>query len=638
VRLETRSVGAGLLDGYAIRPVAHRDGTIYAAYEGWRSGAFFSNVTMDMVVARDDNWGSNSFTNLTDPIDGKAGRIVAAGVVINDGGFLGGERLNNDFNIAVDPNDSDTIYIVWCDNAGPNYTLRVRRSLNRGADWSGDLITVDNATLACLLISTRGTVALLYQQLVSGKWETHFRSSNDGTTWDDMLLARTATAGFIGDWTRVIAVDPHFYGVFPAMNTPDPANFFPNGGGTFHFQRTTKGTQLVSTDGTTVISASVDPFFFKVEEKDVTFILNRDPIGQDEVDARRKQPPGSSGGLPIKDALRVVADGFTAAELGLTGPGSTLPNLPVVSPGTGITISASTPIANTADNGDYGTEIQRFTFYYDIDFSDGTDPAFNFVTQTKDLILNVTAGGVPASAVLTLIKQPDPFLLHGDPAWLSIDLRIFVVRPNEKWFGATMGGNASAAPDFIQQVMGMVLPGANHSTTLTSFHPMRTSPSSTSNLRMRITYRSSISPWPRYTVSARSARPTCGSSSAFAKLKSHTRPMTIRPVHSTGARRPILTASQFRSPESRTGNTSRSHVLLCLALIRQSLGWISKLIRESIVLAMSSAMSGRLLPSLLALRWTRSLAAGSISINQTFAFRLRCHPSRTVRSMLMIPT
>jgi hypothetical protein len=109
----------------------------------------------------------------------------------------------------------------------------------------------------------------------------------------------------------------------------------------------------------------------------VTFILNRNPIGQNEVDARRNQPHGSLGGLPIQDAFRVVVDGFTAVELGLTGPGSTLPSLPVVSPATGIIISPSTPKANTPDNGDYGPEIQRFTFYYDIVFSDGTDPAFS---------------------------------------------------------------------------------------------------------------------------------------------------------------------------------------------------------------------------------------------------------------------
>ncbi|KIP18984.1 zinc carboxypeptidase family protein [Burkholderia sp. MSHR3999] len=170
------------------------------------------------------------------------------------------------------------------------------------------------------------------------------------------------------------------------------------------------------------------------------FILNRNPIGQDEVDARR-----TTGDLPMQDAFRVVVDGFTAAELGLAGPGSTLN---VASPVAGMTITCT---GNTSDTGSYGTQIQRFTFDYSIDFPD--DSAFGFAGATEDLTLNVTAGGVPASALLTLIKQPDPFLLHGDPAWLSIDLRVFAVRPHETWFGATMGADASAAPGFIQQVM-----------------------------------------------------------------------------------------------------------------------------------------------------------------------------------------
>jgi murein tripeptide amidase MpaA len=175
------------------------------------------------------------------------------------------------------------------------------------------------------------------------------------------------------------------------------------------------------------------------------FIVNRNPIGQDEVDARRTQPRNTPGGLPMQDAFRVVVDGFAAAELGLTGPDSTLN---VASPVAGMIITCT---GNTADTGSYDKQIQRFTFDYSIDFPD--DSAFGFAGATEDLTLNVTAAGVPASALLTLIKQPDPFLLHGDPAWVSIDLRVFAVRPGETWFGATMGANASAAPGFIQQVM-----------------------------------------------------------------------------------------------------------------------------------------------------------------------------------------
>ncbi|WP_215734518.1 sialidase family protein [Geobacter grbiciae] len=195
-----------------------------------------------------------------------------------------------------------------------------------------------------------------------------------------------------------------------------------------------------------------------VPEKKCAIILNRNPIGQDEVDARRKQPHGSPGGLPIQGAFRVVVDGFTAAELGLSGSGSTLASLPSISPATGITISPSSPIANTPDNGDYGTEVQRFTFYYDIDFG-ATDAAFGFSAQTEDLTLSVTVDDIPpASALLTLIKQPDPFLLHGDPSWLSIDLRVFVVRQGVSMFGVPGITGPADAPRFIQQLMATITP------------------------------------------------------------------------------------------------------------------------------------------------------------------------------------
>jgi hypothetical protein len=44
----------------------------------------------------------------------------------------------------------------------------------------------------------------------------HFRTTDDGVNLDDTLLARTATAGIIGDYMRLVSVGPHFYSVFPA--------------------------------------------------------------------------------------------------------------------------------------------------------------------------------------------------------------------------------------------------------------------------------------------------------------------------------------------------------------------------------------------------------------------------------------
>jgi hypothetical protein len=449
VKLDPRSAER---DGFHIRPKPHADGTVYVGYQSWQSTSSANVVTMNMVVARDDNWGNNSFGDLTDPSDGKAGRLVA-NVAIDESTALGGQRPDNGFDVEVDPNDSDIVYLCWIDNGGTGFRLHVRRSLNRGKDWSADLITVDNAAIATMAINSQSTVALTYLELVSGQWQTHFRTTTDGSTWDDLLLASTATNGFIGDYMRMVTVGPHFYGVFPAVNTPTAANFFPNGGGTLRFQRNNNGTSLLGTDNTTVISSSTDPFFFKVEEKDVTFVLNRNPIGQDEVDARRLQPHGSADGLPIQDAFRVVVDGFTAAELQLTGPASTL----TVTSSLSNTVMPITCTGNTSDTGDYGTEIQRFTFYYSVDF-DAADDAFHFSTASSDVTLSCTAGPVPGSALLTLIKQPDPFMLHGDPSWLSVDLRFVVARQNQSMYGVSGITGAADAPRFIQELIAAITP------------------------------------------------------------------------------------------------------------------------------------------------------------------------------------
>jgi hypothetical protein len=66
VRLDPRSPSPQ--DSYEIRPVAHRDGTVYVAYKSWTS-TNSTSVTANVVVARDDNWGSGGspFTGLKDP-------------------------------------------------------------------------------------------------------------------------------------------------------------------------------------------------------------------------------------------------------------------------------------------------------------------------------------------------------------------------------------------------------------------------------------------------------------------------------------------------------------------------------------------------------------------------------------------
>lgn len=186
-----------------------------------------------------------------------------------------------------------------------------------------------------------------------------------------------------------------------------------------------------------------------VPEKKCGFIINRSTLGQDEVDARR-----TGGTAVIADVFRVVVDGFAAAELGLMNANATLPSLPVLAPGAGMTI---VPRGNVAATLGYGPDVQRFTFIFDIDFGP-TDSAFSFSAATRFVDVAVTVAPTAANAQLELIKQPNPYLLHGDTFWLAIDLRVLVVRQGQAMFGVPGVSGPADAPRFIQQLISTMSP------------------------------------------------------------------------------------------------------------------------------------------------------------------------------------
>jgi hypothetical protein len=287
VRIEARNTAGQ--DGPQVRPVAHADGTAYAAFYGWRSetGSFPGGtlvVTTDVVVVRDNlgGTGANPFQDLKDiPGDGLTGRLVVKGLKVpfqqSGTPATGQQRIGGTLSIAVDPrpNQSGTVYLAYGDKqAQSNFVLHVRRSTDKGVTWSPqDLLTVNNATNAALAINSAGVIGLLYQQFVgtgaSSRWKTHFRRTSDGVNWSDLILADTPAMvpvktfdPYLGDYDHLVAVGKDFYGIFSANNTPDMANF-PSG---VKFQRNVNFTthKLLALDGTTVVAASIDPFFFKV--------------------------------------------------------------------------------------------------------------------------------------------------------------------------------------------------------------------------------------------------------------------------------------------------------------------------------------------------------------------------------------
>ena len=181
-------------DRPSVRSAAHLSGVVYGLFARTTASSG-SNRTCDVTVVRDDNFGSGAtpFTALTGA-GGSAGVLVVTGVNMPfiNGPALGQQRLGSHMSIAVDPSNAATVYIGWTDRTGTSGTvLHVRRSIDSGVNWSGDLLTVTNGLNPALAINSSGTVGVLYQQLVTGRWETHFRRSSNGTTWSDVILSNT---------------------------------------------------------------------------------------------------------------------------------------------------------------------------------------------------------------------------------------------------------------------------------------------------------------------------------------------------------------------------------------------------------------------------------------------------------------
>jgi hypothetical protein len=281
VRLEHRGTGSAGQDGPQVRPAVHPDGTVYAAFYGWRSFTERTRrVVSDVVVVRDDSGGSGPqpFTALRDPSDTLPGRLVASGVSFVWSALLGNQRTGGDLAIAADPRDSRVVYLAWAAReAATGYTLHLRRSADGGATWSAnDLRTKARATNPALAVNDRGTVCFLSQQVqgtgASERWVTTVeRSTDDGVTWVSNVLA-TVPANiptpqfqpYIGDYVGLTSVGHDFYGIFSANNSPDLARF--PSGVVYQRNHDFARRRLLDVDGTTQVSVSIDPFFMRITE------------------------------------------------------------------------------------------------------------------------------------------------------------------------------------------------------------------------------------------------------------------------------------------------------------------------------------------------------------------------------------
>lgn len=198
----------------------------------------------------------------------------------------------------------------------------------------------------------------------------------------------------------------------------------------------------------------------QVNKQRCFMLIERSTFGQGEVQALI-----NLNGAParIDPALFVVVEGYTPAELGLNvGNLASPPNRPTVGAlRNGITFEPSGPVV--PEEPSLPNRPQRFTFPYRVVFQDVS--AFNFSSPPTELDVAVgaslTAAGstVNAASIIQLVKNPNPYILHGgatQPWYLSIDVKVFYVKAGQSRFGATLataGTPRAAATDYVQSVI-----------------------------------------------------------------------------------------------------------------------------------------------------------------------------------------
>jgi hypothetical protein len=283
-----------------VRIAAHRTGKIYALFYSC-PGTRPERVIVEqaqVILVRDDNFGRNGFRDLTSA--GLTGRIVQDNVILplhylnRSRGYFGVNRLTgSDLAVAINPNNPQHVFVAWCSEDAGVYTLHFRHNKTGGSgSWlavSDALNTVKHALNPAIAVTNDGKAGFLFQQLNSEDWwETHFvlfeiRGSKLELV-NDWILSRFQNSEFelinsnrrwLSDYLDLQAVENKFYGIFPAINTPDPAHRPVTANSRFPtvrpaYQRDTSmllATSAYNTLGTVpaIVIPSIDPFFFKVE-------------------------------------------------------------------------------------------------------------------------------------------------------------------------------------------------------------------------------------------------------------------------------------------------------------------------------------------------------------------------------------
>jgi hypothetical protein len=186
-------------------------------------------------------------------------------------------RMGTELSIAIDPRNSQMVYIAWAERSLTNdehLALHFARSDDGGENWNLSPWSVDHATNPALAVASDGAVGILYEQLEgtmpNDRWHTMLAISIDklaSAPTTNQLLADVeaqrppAVTPYLGDYIQLTARGKNFYGVFPASNdlSSGKGKFF-----NLTNQRLYDSNNLPITKNKKPVAISIDPYFVKV--------------------------------------------------------------------------------------------------------------------------------------------------------------------------------------------------------------------------------------------------------------------------------------------------------------------------------------------------------------------------------------
>lgn len=212
--------------------------------------------------------------------------------------------------------------------------------------------------------------------------------------------------------------------------------------------------------------------FVRLSNEHCTVVADRSHFSHDEVEA------AAVGGVSeIWPTFYLIVDGHTPAQLGITTSTPTPAQLAAFAPAFSFTEPGGGPVVpNLAV---FPTQMllevagpsldtpQRVTFEYGIRFT-GTAmfPAVGASPEFRNVQLSVNVAGHGCTNDITLFRQPNPYLLDGPTSWLSMDLRVFALRPGESQSGRML---STGTPDPLAYLADFV--SACDMTTPSLTHP-----------------------------------------------------------------------------------------------------------------------------------------------------------------------